>query len=119
MSKGATSMSARGQLISARSRSVAASPPLPIWEMAAGILILFLIIRVHVGAFVAGGVGPAAKEATEEQVGAATKGAGGTAVPVLVTPGGRRAGALRLRSEPAALASEASGQRGNPIVRAH
>ena len=51
--KGMTGMSARGQFISARSRSVAASPPLPIWELAAGILALFLINLVAIAAFLA------------------------------------------------------------------
>ena len=78
--KGATGMSARGQFISARSRSMSAAPPLPIWEMAAGILILFLINLVAIAAFLA----------TVAQ--AVAQGAATPTVPVFVTPGEMRSG---------------------------
>src|SRR3954468_15797440 len=110
--KGTTGMSPRGQFIPARSRSIAA-PPLPFWEMAAGILILFVINLVAIAAFLASVAQAVAQEAT---MGATAKGA--AIVPVFVTPGEMRSGALLLKSENAALASEASGQRGNSMVRA-
>src|SRR5438034_8936917 len=79
-------MSARGQFISARSRSVPASPPLPVWEMAAGILTLFLINLVAIAAFLATVAQAVAQQAAKP-------------VPVFVTPGEVRSGALLLKSE--------------------
>jgi Ca-activated chloride channel homolog len=88
--KGMTGMSARGQFISARSRSIAA-PPLPIWEMAAGILILFVINLVAIAAFLASVAQAVAQETT--------MGAAATAVPAFVMPGEMRSGALLLKSD--------------------
>ena len=74
------------------------------WRLAVGILTLFLINLVAIGAFLA--------------TAAVAAGENAAARSVFVTPGKMRSGALLLKSENAALASEASGQRGNSIVRA-
>src|SRR5215475_2352372 len=98
-------MSARGQSTVAK-QSVTDAPFPPLWQVAIGILSLFLLNLVAIAAFLA----------TAAQ--AAAQGAPAKTVPVFVTPGEMRSGALLLKSEDAALASEASGQRGNSIVRA-
>jgi Ca-activated chloride channel family protein len=74
------------------------------WRLAVGIFTLFLVNLVAIAAFLA----TAAVAAGENVV----------ARSIFVTPGEMRSGALLLKSENAALASEASGQRGNSIVRA-
>jgi len=102
-------MSTRGQsaaeAFSGKVASSLADPPFPpMWRLAVGILTLFLINLVAIGAFLA--------------TAAVAAGENAAARSVFVTPGKMRSGALLLKSENAALASEASGQRGNSIVRA-
>src|SRR4030081_3574247 len=107
-------MSARGQSIAAYSPpSSPPQPPRP-WRMETAARYVVLGNLVAIAAFLtaaprAYAEGPAAHTAATT----ATK-----LVPVFVTRGEMRSGALLLKSESAALASEASGQRGHPNMRA-
>src|SRR5215470_7497335 len=79
-------MSARGQSPVAK-QSVTDAPLPPLWQVAIGILSLFLLNLVAIAAFLA----------TAAQ--AAAQGAPAKTVPVFVTPGEMRSGALLLKSE--------------------
>jgi hypothetical protein len=86
--KGATGMRARGPSIVVR-QPITREPHLRPWPIAAAILAFFLVNLVAIAAFLA-----TAARAAAEPARIAT-----AAVPVLVTPGEVRSGALLLKSE--------------------
>src|SRR5262249_11371423 len=84
---GVRAMSARGQSRLPTKQSVTDAPFPPMWQVAIGIFPLFLLNLVAIAAFLA----------TAAQ--AVAQGAPAKTVPVFVTPGEMRSGALLLKSE--------------------